>query len=157
MWAAGFVSGNPGVILGFVLFFLSCGGVLATLTAQTPGISVNLCVVGVGAFDFQDRVRASREGLCPTLFGVLVRIGLAGLLGLRRAGLEDGGDWIRRNGGHDWLDPEFLVTLAKLKSKPIDDRGVHLADPTLRKIERQADFLHGHLFVVIENQDEALG
>lgn len=126
-----FVGSNPGVILSFVLFFLSCGRILPTLAPQTPGISVHLSVVGVGAFDFQNRVRAACERFCPTLFSILVRVGLAGLLGLRRAGLEDGGDRIGRNCGHDWLYPEFLVALAKLKSKPIDNGGVHLADAAL--------------------------
>jgi len=129
--AARFVGSNPGVILDFVLFFLSCGRVLPTLAAQPPGISVYLSVVGVGAFDFQNRVWAACERFCTTLFGILVRVGLAGLLGLRRAGLEDGGDRIGRNGGHDRLYPEFLVALAKLKSKAIDDGGVHLADAAL--------------------------
>lgn len=71
------------------MFFFSRRRVLSALTAQTPGISVYLRVVGVGALDFEDRVWATCQGFCTALFGVLIRIGLAGLLGLRRAGLED--------------------------------------------------------------------
>ena len=101
MRTAGFVGGNSGVFLSSFLFFFCGGRVLPTLTSQASGIGVYLCVVGVGALDFQNRVWATCQGFCTTLFSILVRIGLAGLLGLRRAGLEDGCDWIRRNGGHD--------------------------------------------------------
>src|SRR5437868_1613078 len=49
---------------------------------------------------------------------------------------------------------ELRPALAELLLQARDDARVHLADPRLAQIERGADLLHRHVFVVVENDDE---
>src|SRR4051812_40255615 len=53
------------------------------------------------------------------------------------------------------LCTELRPPLRELRLQPSDDAGVHLADARLAQVERRADLLHRHVFVVVEDDDQA--
>ena len=55
------------------------------------------------------------------------------------------------------LGDELFVLVGHLRLEAGDDRRVHLADARFGEIERGADFLHRHFFVVVQDEDEPLG
>lgn len=56
----------------------------------------------------------------------------------------------------DFLRSKFLGAMLHLRLEPQQNRTVHLADARFGKIERHADLLHRHLFVVVQHDNEPL-
>ena len=56
-----------------------------------------------------------------------------------------------------FVGEEFLVFVGHLGFETHDDAAVHLADAGFGEVEGGADFLHGHFFVVVEDEDQAFG
>ena len=59
-----------------------------------------------------------------------------------------------RRGGYRGVPLELLLTMLHLGLESGQDRRVHLADPALGEVQRETDLLHGHLLVVVEDDDE---
>ncbi len=54
------------------------------------------------------------------------------------------------------LVAEFGPAFGELGLKAGDDAGMHLADARFAQVERGADLFHGHVFVIVEDDDESL-
>lgn len=55
------------------------------------------------------------------------------------------------------LASELAFAVLHLCLESGEDRRVHLTDAALRQIERNADLLHRHFLVVVEDDDQPLG